>query len=282
MSNNAIIIEKLSKSYKDFQIENFSLELPSGSIMGLIGENGAGKTTLIKLILSMIRKDSGTITVLGKDSEKELTTVKNDIGVVLDEPCIPEYLKAKEINKIMKNIFANWNENTFFDYLKKLKVPENKTFKEFSKGMKMKLGLVIALSHNPKLLILDEATNGLDPVMRDEVNDIFMEFTRDAEHSILVSSHIVSDLDKICDYIAFMHNGKLMLCDEKDLLLEKYGVINCTKEELNKLNSSAIVGKKKTPYGINVLMERKNIPKGANVSSVDVEDLFIFMVKEDN
>lgn len=282
MSNNAIIIQKLSKSYKDFQIENFNLALPCGSIMGLIGENGAGKTTLIKLILNMIRKDNGTITVLDKDSEKDLTLVKNDIGVVLDEPCIPEYLKAKEINKIMKNIFANWNEEIFFDYLKKLKVPENKNFKEFSKGMKMKLGLVIAFSHNPKLLILDEATNGLDPVMRDEVNDIFMEFTRDESHSILVSSHIVSDLDKICDYIAFMHDGKLMLCDEKDLLLEKYGVINCSKDELNKLDSSAIVGKKKTPYGINVLMERKNIPQGLTVSAVDVEDLFVFMVKEDN
>ncbi len=280
MNNNAITIQEVAKSYKDFQIENFSLELPSGSIMGLIGENGAGKTTLIKLILNMIRKDSGTITVLGKDNEKELTAVKDDIGVVLDEPCIPEYLKTKEINKIMKNIFANWNENTFFDYLKKLKVPENKTFKEFSKGMKMKLGLTIALSHDPKLLILDEATNGLDPVMRDEVNDIFMEFTRNADRSILVSSHIVSDLDKICDYIAFMHEGKLLLCDEKDLLLEKYGVINCTKEELQKLDTSAIVGKKKTPYGINVLMERRNIPQGLKISAVDVEDLFVFMVKE--
>lgn len=281
MNNNAITIQKLSKYYKDFQIENFNLELPSGSIMGLIGENGAGKTTLIKLILNMIRKDNGTITILGKDSQKELTSVKDDIGVVLDEPCIPEYLKAKEINKIMKNIFTHWNEKTFFGYLQKLKVPENKTFKEFSKGMKMKLGLAIALSHNPKLLILDEATNGLDPVMRDEVNDIFMEFTREETHSILVSSHIVSDLDKICDYIAFMHNGQLLICDEKDLLMEKYGVINCTKDELKNINTSAIVGKKKTPYGINVLMERRNIPQGLKVSAVDVEDLFIFMVKED-
>ncbi len=282
MSKNVIEIKNLSKSYKEFKIENFSLEVPSGSIVGLIGENGAGKTTLIKLILNMIKKDNGTVTVLGKDNLTELCDVKNNIGVVLDEPGIPDFLTVKDVNKIMKNIFTNWNEKDFLHYVKKLKVPENKTFKEFSKGMKMKLGLAIALSHKPELLILDEATNGLDPVMRDEVNDIFMEFTRNENHSILVSSHIVSDLDKICDYIVFMHDGRLLLCEEKDLLREKYGLVSCSKEQMKNIKKETVIGKKETPYGITLLMERRNIPKGMSVTPTDVEEMFVFMVKGEN
>ena len=217
---NALEIKGLSKEYKDFRLDNVSFEVPSGSIVGLIGENGSGKTTIIKLILNMIKKNGGEITVLGKN--KDISDIKNEIGVVMDEPGFPAFLNAKEINRIMKNIFSNWSEDTFFGYLKKLKVPDNKEYKDMSKGTKMKTGIAVALSHNPRLLILDEATNGLDPVVRSEVNEIFTEFTRDESHSILISSHIVSDLDRICDYIVFIHNGKLMLFEEKDRLLEKY------------------------------------------------------------
>ena len=248
--------------------------------MGLIGENGSGKTTIIKLILNMIKKNGGEITVLGKN--KDISDIKNEIGVVMDEPGFPAFLNAKEINRIMKNIFSNWSEDTFFGYLKKLKVPDNKEYKDMSKGTKMKTGIAVALSHNPRLLILDEATNGLDPVVRSEVNEIFTEFTRDESHSILISSHIVSDLDRICDYIVFIHNGKLMLFEEKDRLLEKYCIVHCTREQLSSIERSKIIGRKENKYDISVLMEKSQVKSGFSTSPVDIEELFVFMAKEDN
>ena len=278
--DNALEIKGLSKEYKDFRLDNVSFEVPSGSIVGLIGENGSGKTTIIKLILNMIKKNGGEVTVLGKN--KGISDIKNEIGVVMDEPGFPGFLNAKEINRIMKNIFSNWSEDTFFGYLKKLKVPDNKEYKDMSKGTKMKTGIAVALSHNPRLLILDEATNGLDPVVRSEVNEIFTEFTRDESHSILISSHIVSDLDRICDYIVFIHNGKLMLFEEKDRLLEKYCVVHCTREQLSSIERSKIIGRKENKYDISVLMEKSQVKSGFSTSPVDIEELFVFMAKEDN
>lgn len=277
---NALEIKGLSKEYKDFRLDNVSFEVPSGSIVGLIGENGSGKTTIIKLILGMIKKNGGEITVLGKN--KDISDIKNEIGVVMDEPGFPAFLNAKEINRIMRNIFSNWSEDTFFGYLKKLKVPDNKEYKDMSKGTKMKTGIAVALSHNPRLLILDEATNGLDPVVRSEVNEIFTEFTRDESHSILISSHIVSDLDRICDYIVFIHNGRLMLFEEKDRLLEKYCVVHCTREQLSSIERSKIIGRKENKYDISVLMEKSQVKSGFSTSPVDIEELFVFMAKEDN
>lgn len=278
--DNALEIKGLSKEYKDFRLDNVSFEVPSGSIVGLIGENGSGKTTIIKLILNMIKKNGGEVTVLGKN--KGISDIKNEIGVVMDEPGFPGFLNAKEINRIMKNIFSNWSEDTFFGYLKKLKVPDNKEYKDMSKGTKMKTGIAVALSHNPRLLILDEATNGLDPVVRSEVNEIFTEFTRDENHSILISSHIVSDLDRICDYIVFIHNGKLMLFEEKDRLLEKYCIVHCTREQLSSIERSKIIGRKENKYDISVLMEKSQVKSGFSTSPVDIEELFVFMAKEDN
>lgn len=277
---NAIEIKGLTKSYKDFTLDNLDLTLPSGCIMGLIGENGAGKSTTIKLLLDIIHKDSGTITLLGRDTETELKDIKEDLGVVLDEVGLPDVFKAKHINKIMKNTYKNWDEEKFFGLLKSLKVPENKKFKEFSRGMKMKMGIAIALSHDPKLLILDEATNGLDPVVRDEVTDIFNDFTRDEGHSILISSHIVSDLEKLCDYVTFIHEGKLLLCEEKDILLEQYGIIHCTEQQLSELDRRAVIGRKISRYGAEAIVQRGEIPAGFEVSPVSIEELFIFMVKE--
>ena len=277
---NALEIKGLSKEYKDFRLDNVSFEVPSGSIVGLIGENGSGKTTIIKLILNMIKKNGGEVTVLGKN--KDISDIKNEIGVVMDEPGFPRFLNAVEINRIMRNIFSNWSEDTFFGYLKKLKVPDNKEYKDMSKGTKMKTGIAVALSHNPRLLILDEATNGLDPVVRSEVNEIFTEFTRDESHSILISSHIVSDLDRICDYIVFIHNGKLMLFEEKDRLLEKYCIVHCTREQLSSIERSKIIGRKENKYDISVLMEKSQVKSGFSTSPVDIEELFVFMAKEDN
>ncbi len=276
---NAIEIKDLCKSYPGFSLDNLNLSLPSGCILGLIGENGAGKSTTIKLILDIIQRDSGSITVLGKNNKDNFRCTKEDIGVVLDEVGFPEALNAKQINKVMKNIYKNWDEAVYFEYLKKLNIDAKKMFKDYSRGMKMKLGIIVALSHNAKLLILDEATSGLDPVVRDEVVDMFSEFTRDENHSVLISSHIVSDLEKICDYIAFLHKGKLLLCEEKDMLLSKYGVIHCTTEQLAELNPEAVKGKKETAYGVEVIIERGSVPQGMNISPVTIEELFVFMVK---
>lgn len=277
---NALEIKDLCKSYHDFMLDRLNLTLPSGCIMGLIGENGAGKSTTIKLILDMIHADSGSIRIMGKDNKEDIRLLKEDIGVVLDEVGISECLTAAQVGKIMKHTYKNWKPEEYQRMLKRFSLPEDKMFKEFSKGMKMKLGIAVALSHDAKLLILDEATSGLDPVIRDEVLDIFEDFTRDESHSILISSHIVSDLEKICDYIAFLHKGKLLLCEEKDLLKEQYGIIRCTLQKLEELEPSAIMGKKISPYGVEAIVERNQVPVGMDVSPVDIEQLFIFMVKE--
>lgn len=277
---NAIEIRGLTKSYKDFVLDNLNLTLPQGTIMGLIGENGAGKSTTIKLILDMIKRDSGSITLLGNDNRDNLRLTKEEIGVVLDDVGISECLTPIQVGKIMKVTFGNWNQDAYENYLNIFKLPLKKKFKEFSRGMKMKLGIAVALSHNAKLLILDEATSGLDPVIRDEILDIFCEFTRDETHSILISSHIVSDLEKICDYIAFLHKGKLLLCEEKDALKDEYALIRCSVEQLPKLNTSAIIGTKKNAYGIEALVRKNEIPADMKKSPVDIEQLFIFMVKE--
>ena len=277
---NALELKNVSKSFTGFYLDNISLTLPSGCIMGLIGENGAGKSTTIKLILDMLHKDSGTITILGKDNEKEISLTKEDVGVVMDEVGMPECLTASQIGKVMKHTFRNWNEDEYDRLLKKLSLPDNKQFKDFSRGMKMKLGIAVAMSHGAKLLLLDEPTSGLDPVVRDDVVDMFYDFTRDEKHSILISSHIVSDLEKLCDYVAFLHKGKLLLCEEKDVLLSEYGIIHCTAEQLSGFDSDVIKYKKETPYGAEAIVLRKNAPNGFKLSPISIEELFVFMVKE--
>ena len=277
---NALEIKNLTKSYPGFTLDNLNLTLPSGCIMGLIGENGAGKSTTIKLILDMIHKDSGSIIILGKDNTDSIEFTKEDIGVVMDEVGIPECLTVKQVGNVMKNTFRNWDDTEYARLVQKLALPDKKQFKEFSRGMKMKLGIAIALSHNAKLLILDEATSGLDPVVRDEVVEMFSDFTRDENHSILISSHIVSDLEKLCDYVAFLHKGKLLLCEEKDQLLAEYGLIHCTCEELRNLPAEAIKYKKENPYGIEAMVLRSAVPANVNVSPISIEELFVFMVKE--
>ena len=277
---NALEIRNLTKTYPGFTLDNLNLTLPSGCIMGLIGENGAGKSTTIKLILDMIHKDSGSISILGKDNSDSIELTKEDIGVVMDEVGIPECLTVKQVGNVMKHTFRNWNEVEYARLVQKLALPDKKQFKELSRGMKMKLGIAIALSHNAKLLLLDEATSGLDPVVRDEVVEMFSDFTRDENHSILISSHIVSDLEKLCDYVAFLHKGKLLLCEEKDQLLAEYGLIHCTAEELQNLPAEAIKHKKENLYGVEAMVLRSAVSAGVNVSPISIEELFVFMVKE--
>ncbi len=278
---NVIEICGLNKSYKKgFALENLNLSLPQGCIMGLIGENGAGKSTTIKLILDIIQSDSGTIKLFGKEQGKELTLAKEDIGVVIDEVGLPACLTPVQVGRVMAGCFKSWDPEAFAEYLKKFRLPEKQKNGKLSRGMRMKLSLAVALSHNAKLLILDEATSGLDPVVRDEILDIFCDFTRDESHSILISSHIVSDLEKICDYIAFLHNGRLMICEEKDVLRDQYGIIRCGAEELAAVSPEAVIGKKVTPFGVEAIVKRSDIPMGVECAPVDIEQLFIFMVKE--
>ena len=272
---NALELRGLTKHYGGFTLDHLDLTLPQGCIMGLVGENGAGKTTAIKLILGMIRRDGGTVRVFGE----EIASVKEEIGVVLDQAGIPSGLNARQVGRVMADIYRNWDQAEYERLIRKLRLPEDKAFKELSQGMKMKLGIAVALAHHPKLLILDEATNGLDPVVRDEVVQMFSEFTRDEDHAVLISTHIVSDLEKICDYIAFIHEGRLMICEEKDALKERYGVIRCTAEELAAMDPEAVLGRKESPYGIEAVVRREAVP-GMTVSPVELEQLFICMVKE--
>ena len=278
---NALEIKHLSKSFSDFRLDDLNLTLPSGCILGLIGENGAGKSTTVKLILDILHKDGGTVTILGRDNGKDINLIKEDVGVVMDEVGIPESLTAKQVGRVMKHTFRNWDTSEYARLLQRLSLPDNKPFGNFSRGMKMKLGIAIALSHGAKLLLLDEPTSGLDPVVRDEVVEMFYEFTRDENHSILISSHIVSDLEKLCDYVAFLHRGKLLLCEEKDALLSAYGIIHGTQEQLSLIDSSAIKYKKETPYGVTAMVMRKDIPSSLSVSPITIEELFVFMVKEE-
>jgi ABC-2 type transport system ATP-binding protein len=277
---NALEITNLSKAYKDFKLDNVSLSLPTGSIMGLVGENGAGKSTTIRLIMNAISRDSGKVNVLGVDNQSpQFNKLKEDVGIVMDEAYFPEVLTARNINLVMKNTYRNWDETCYFDYLKKFSLPEKKAINGYSRGMKMKLAIAVALSHDPKLLILDEATSGLDPIIRDEILDIFNDFTRDESHSVLLSSHIVSDLEKICDYIAFLHKGKLVFFEEKDRLLEMYSVVRLTKSEFETIPSDAVKSKKETDYGVEALIERNSAMKQLKTERTSIEDIILFLAK---
>ena len=274
---NALEIRNLTRHFGDFTLDSLNLTLPGGCILGLIGENGAGKSTTIRLILGMLRPDGGTVTILGRDNRDNLALTKQDIGVVLDEVGIPECMTPKQVGIVMADVFTRWDAKTYEGLLERFSLPENKKFREFSRGMKMKLGLAVALSHKAKLLILDEATSGLDPVVRDEVVSILSEFTRDEEHAILISSHIVSDLEKLCDYVAFLHKGKLLLCEEKDMLLSEYGILHCRPEDLPE---TGVLHKKLSPYGAEAIVRRDAVKPGTALSPISMEELFVFMSKE--
>lgn len=279
---NAIEIRHVTKNYSSFQLEDMNLVLPSGCIMGLVGENGAGKSTTIGLIMDSIKRDAGEIFVLGQDNTtKEFRKVKEDIGVVLDEAYFPEVLNAKNVNQVMKRTYKRWNEEQFYGYLSQFGLEEKKLFKDYSRGMKMKLAIAVALSHQPKLLILDEATSGLDPIVRDEILEIFNEFTREEEHSVLISSHIISDLEKISDYIAFLHEGKLLFCEEKDRLLETYGILHVTEAERQDIPQEAIVGKKEGKYATELLVKRSEISGAFEVERAGIEEIVLFLAKRE-
>lgn len=276
---NALEIKNLSKKYPEFALDNINITLPAGCIMGFIGENGAGKSTTIKAILDLIEKDSGEITILGETNLSKNQRLKEHIGVVMDECSFPENLNAKEIDKVMKNCYKTWNRTKYMGYLDKFALSLKKPVKEYSRGMKMKLSIAVALSHDSKLLILDEATSGLDPIVRDEILDVFLDFIQDESHSVFISSHIISDLEKICDYITFIHNGKIIFSEVKDELLDKYTIIKCSEAEYSTIDKAAIIGRRKSSFGIEALALKKKIPSNIRTDNVNIEDIMLYFVK---
>ena len=280
MESNAIEIRGLCKRYKGFSLDDLNLDLPYGCVLGLVGENGAGKSTTIRLIMDALERDGGTVSVLGADNKsKEFLERKEDVGVVLDETFVPEVINARQLGRIMAGTYKRWDQAVYDGWISRFELPPDKKFKDYSRGMTMKLGIAAALSHHPRLLLLDEATGGLDPMVREELLEVFADFAAEDGHAVLLSSHIVSDLERICDYIAFLHKGKLVLCEEKDVLLDKYGILKCSKEQLANIPEEAIHGKRVGTYGVEALVEREFMPRDAVVDRASLEDIILYMVK---
>lgn len=282
MMDNILEVRNLTKQYADFTLDHASFSIPKGTIMGLIGENGAGKSTTINAILDLIHKDDGTVTFWGQElsSAKQL---KEDIGVVFDGINFYETLTAAKVGKISQTAYKQWDDRLYREYLNRFQLPTDKEIKTFSKGMKMKLCIAVALSHRPKLLILDEATSGLDPVMRDDILDVFLEFVQDEEHSIMISSHITTDLEKVADTITFIHQGKVLFCKAKDELLYHYGIIRCGAAIFDEIDKSEILAYRKEDYQWNVLVADKEKArrryKNAVVDDAAIDDILLLYVK---
>lgn len=273
---NAIEIKNLIKNYKDFSLQNITFSVPRGCVMGFIGENGAGKSTTIRSILGLNPINGGAITVLGCDSQKLTPEIKEKIGVVFDELPFSDNLNANQINKILKNLYKSWNSEKYFEYVKKFNLPLKKKIKDFSRGMKMKLSIATALSHNAELLILDEATSGLDPVVRSEILDIFLDFMQDETHSILMSSHITSDLEHIADYVTFIQNGKIVFSDQRDTVLEAHAILKCGENEFKELEKSDIISFRKNRFGYEVLTNHAELYSEIPFDKPVLEDLMVF------
>jgi ABC-2 type transport system ATP-binding protein len=282
---NAIEIKNLTKRYDGFTLDNISFNVPKGSIMGFIGQNGAGKSTTINTILNIIKADSGEIRVFGKDTRTADVQIKQDISAVFDELPFHEQLNAKALDRILRHIFSHWSSEAFFGYLERFQLPVKKKFGQFSKGMKMKLQIAAALSHNAKLLIMDEATTGLDPVVRNEILDIFLEFLQDEEHSILMSSHITSDLEKIADSVTFIDKGRLLLTGYKDEILESHGVIKCSKADYENIGKGDIISARISDFGVEALVsDRQSISRkysGLVIDHTTLEEIMLFYVNRE-
>lgn len=274
-----IRVKNLSKNFKGFTLNNVSFDVPCGSVVGFIGENGAGKSTTIKSILGLVNPDAGEIEIFGKRIADLGREEKNRIGAVLGETCLPDNLNLKDIDSIMKHIFMKWDSDKYYRYAKNFSLPLDKKVRDFSRGMRQKVSLAVALSHDAKILILDEPTSGLDPVARDEIVDLLYDFMQDETHSILISSHILSDLEKLCDYILFIHEGRIIFEEEKDLLTEKYGVLKCTLDRLKELDAEAIVGYHQGEFGVSALVRLDKIPKTFQTERAGIEDIMLYFVR---
>jgi ABC-2 type transport system ATP-binding protein len=271
--------ESVVKKYPLYEFSVPTLSMPSGTVMGLVGENGAGKTTLIKMLMGMVASDSGNIQVFGKDNTIDFKTTKQRIGFVLDEANFPQSINSAQVNSIMKNCYRNWDSQTFRGYLDRFDLPQNKLFRQFSKGMKMKLALSVALSHQAEFLVLDEPTGGLDPMARDLILEILNDFTREEGHSVLISSHIISDLEKICDYVTFLHKGSIVFSEDKETLLESYVLVRCSQEHRQALDPLSILAAKSLPYSEEVLMRSDKVPSFVKSERISIEQIMIMMAK---
>ena len=277
---NAIEVQNLTKTYPGFTLDSVSFAVPEGTILGLVGENGAGKSTIINLLMSAIPRDGGEIRVLNADpASPAFAETKQSIGVVLDEAHFPVQLNALNVEKMMRSVYRNWDGARFHDYLRRFDLPERKPFKDYSRGMRMKLAIAVALSHGARLLLLDEATGGLDPMARDELLEIISDFTRDERCTVLMSSHIVSDLEKICDSIAFIHKGQLLFCEEKDRLLEEYALLRLTHGEAEAVPPEAIVSRRDGRYDVEMLVRRALVNEALPSEHTTLEDVILFFVK---
>ena len=280
---NAIQVRSLTKKYKDFKLDNISLELPCGMVLGLIGENGAGKSTLINAILGITDSEYEQIAILGKDLRTQNKLAKEDVGAIFSDSHYDLSFTPLFVGEMLSRIYKNWDGQKYLNYLKQFRLPEKKRLKKFSTGMRVKLEFAAALSHNPKLLILDEATSGLDPVFRDEILDILREFTEDEEHAVLMSSHITSDLDKIADYIAYLHEGKLLFVKTYDDIRDNYGIINCGQRLFDALSRDCIAAWRKEAYSYRILVnDRQKIRKvfpDVEMEPAAIEDIMLFYTR---
>ena len=283
--NYALKLENVCKTYEmsDFVLDNVSFAVPMGSVMGFDGENGAGKTTTIGCILNTLSRNSGSIQLFGKEMQDKDTELRNEIGVVSDGDNFPKYLTARQLSNIMEGIFSKWDDALFQKYLHTFHLNEKQKIGKYSKGMTMKLAIAVALSHHPKLLILDEATSGLDPIMRDEMLDVFLEFVGSDDHSILLSSHITSDLEKIADYITFIHQGRIILTESKDNLIYKYAILRCKEKQFENLDKNDILAYRMQDYQIDVLVDNKEAAKrkyaGVVIVCARIDDIMLILVK---
>ena len=275
----ALELKNVTKNYTNFTLQNISLVLPKGCIMGLIGENGAGKSTLIKLMLNLIQRDGGEIDVLDVPAEVFSAERNAHIGVVMDECHIPDMLNVRQVDQIMQDIYPNWQSDVFRQLTARFGLPEKGKIKTYSRGMKMKLSIAVALSHDAQLLILDEATSGLDPVVRDEILDIFLEFMQDENHAILMASHITSDLEKVCDYITYIHKGHIELSMEKDRLLEEYAIFKGSEEQLRDIAPEAILRVRRQQFGVEALVKREQVSRAFILERPTLESIMLFFNK---
>lgn len=276
---NAIEVTNLRKQYPGFTLDNISFQLPRGCIMGFVGENGAGKSTTIKLLLDLIRADGGSVRLLGQDPRQAGKELREKIGVVIEECGFPQNMSIKSIRGVLRDLYSTWDDAQFGRLVKQFDLPEKKPLKEYSKGMRMKLSIAIALSHHSELLILDEATSGLDPVVRDEILDVFLEFIQDERHSVFLSSHIISDLEKICDYVTFLHKGKLIFSNTKEELEEKYAMLSCSKSDLRRLDPRAVIGVRENEFGAEALVIADRVNIEARLSPASIEEIMVFTIK---
>lgn len=282
---NILELQQVSKAFpkSDFMLDHISFSLPYGAILGFIGENGAGKTTTIGCIMNTLAKDSGVIKLFGREMQDEDTDMREKIGVVYDGNNFPVYWTPQQLSKIMQGLYTNWDNDLFRKYLEDFHLPAKQKIKHYSRGMTMKLAIAAALSHHPQLLILDEATSGLDPIMRDEMLDVFLSFVQEEDHAILLSSHITSDLEKIADYITFIHNGRLIMTVSKNDLVYNYAVLRCRESQFLALDPQDIIAYRKRDFQTDVLVangkEAQKKYKDVVVDHVSVDEIMLLLVK---